>query len=497
MRWLRRRGRILSAWLFALVLVCVAFAAKSAFAADSASDPNAGLPKLTPDNLDRATPQKSALGFFGAAKSGKYTRAAYYLDLRGIPTADQADKGPVLAEELFYVLTHEKLDASKLPDTPDGTSPTSPTPVTQFTAASLYIGEEPVPMSMVRITFDDGVARWLVSRTTVAMIPELDAAYGPKGWRTKLPTWLTAPMFLGNELWQWLGILVFAVLSYVFGRIASHFVVYVGLKLAAHSDAFSTNDRLIIALRRPLRTVIAATMFRGAIATLDLTNRTDAACTHVAYTTLVIALAWLVLRVLGVTATWMQERASTGDGDTVGRTRAIRTQLTLIRRLAGVAVTLIATAVIALQFEFVRNVGVSLLASAGIVSVVIGFAAQKSLAGVIAGIQLFIAHPVRIGDTVEIEGENGTMEELNLTYAVVKLWDERRMVVPIAKLLDTSFKNLSLAPHNLLGTVELVVDSATPVEAVRARLVELCTEGATNGTGRPARCRSSTRRRRG
>jgi small-conductance mechanosensitive channel len=115
-------------------------------------------------------------------------------------------------------------------------------------------------------------------------------------------------------------------------------------------------------------------------------------------------------------------------------------------------------------------VGVSLLASAGLVGVVLGFAAQKSLAGVIAGIQLSITQPIRIGDTVVIEGEMGTIEEINLTYVIVKVWDERRLVVPIQKFLDTTFQNWTRVNPELRGIVMLHADYNVPVDAVRAEL---------------------------
>ena len=126
-----------------------------------------------------------------------------------------------------------------------------------------------------------------------------------------------------------------------------------------------------------------------------------------------------------------------------------------------------------LQFEAVRNVGVSLLASAGLAGLVVGLAAQKSISTLLAGIQLSITQPVRIGDTVIVENEWGWIEEITLTYVVVKVWDLRRLVVPMSHFLDKPFQNWSKVSPEILGTAELFVDYRTDVAAVRAELARL------------------------
>ncbi|MEO6418652.1 MAG: mechanosensitive ion channel domain-containing protein, partial [Polyangiaceae bacterium] len=154
--------------------------------------------------------------------------------------------------------------------------------------------------------------------------------------------------------------------------------------------------------------------------------------------------------------------------------RAVRTQLSILRRIAGVVVTVVSVAIVLMQFDFVRNVGLSLLASAGLATVVVGLAAQRSLAGVIAGLQLSITQPVRIGDTVKIEKEVGTVEEINLTFVVVRIWDRRRLIVPISRFLEQPFENWTIGEPGMLGTVMLPVSYATPVEKVRAELERFC-----------------------
>jgi small-conductance mechanosensitive channel len=183
----------------------------------------------------------------------------------------------------------------------------------------------------------------------------------------------------------------------------------------------------------------------------------------------VVALAWFGQRFLILGADFVESRMS---GEQVNL-RGARTQLTILRRVSEVAIYLVAAAALLMQFEPVRNLGVSLLASAGVAGLVLGFAAQKSIATLFAGIQLSLTQPVRIGDTVVVEGEYGVIEEITLTYVVLKVWDSRRLVLPMAHFLEKPFQNWSRSAPELLGTVELHADYTTDVGAVRAELARI------------------------
>jgi hypothetical protein len=124
-------------------------------------------------------------------------------------------------------------------------------------------------------------------------------------------------------------------------------------------------------------------------------------------------------------------------------------------------------------FDQVRQIGATILASAGLAGVVLGFAAQRSLGLLLAGFQIALTQPIRIDDAVIVEGEFGNIEEITLTYVVVKLWDQRRLIVPITYFLDKPFQNWTRTSVELLGTVELWVDYNFPVEALRARLTSI------------------------
>jgi len=126
-----------------------------------------------------------------------------------------------------------------------------------------------------------------------------------------------------------------------------------------------------------------------------------------------------------------------------------------------------------MSFAKVRHIGVSILASAGIVGIVIGFAAQKTLGNFIAGIQIAIAQPIRLDDVVIIEDEWGWIEEITLTFVVVRIWDLRRLVVPISYFLEKPFQNWTRTAADLLGTVFIYTDYTVPVEEIRNELTHI------------------------
>jgi small-conductance mechanosensitive channel len=123
-----------------------------------------------------------------------------------------------------------------------------------------------------------------------------------------------------------------------------------------------------------------------------------------------------------------------------------------------------------MTFEKVRQLGAGILASAGIAGIIVGLAAQKSLGTLLAGIQIAIAQPIRLDDVVIVEGEWGRIEEITLTFVVVRIWDQRRLVLPITYFLDKPFQNWTRVSAELLGTIFLYVDYTVPVEALRQEL---------------------------
>jgi small-conductance mechanosensitive channel len=161
------------------------------------------------------------------------------------------------------------------------------------------------------------------------------------------------------------------------------------------------------------------------------------------------------------------EARVTAEGADVQRARGIVTQAKVIGRVLHLAIVIVGGALVLVQYDVLRTVGLSLLASAGVAGIVLGVAAQRPIGALLAGLQLSFTQPVRVGDQIVIEGEFGTVEELTLSYAVVRLGDLRRLVVPVAYFLEKPFENWTRVDSALVGTVVLHVDFKAPIELLR------------------------------
>ncbi|HTU64342.1 MAG TPA: mechanosensitive ion channel domain-containing protein [Steroidobacteraceae bacterium] len=158
------------------------------------------------------------------------------------------------------------------------------------------------------------------------------------------------------------------------------------------------------------------------------------------------------------------------------RARGVYTQVTVLKKIVISIITLFAIASMLMVFNSVRQFGTAMIASAGVAGIVIGFAAQKSLGTLLAGIQIALTQPIRIDDVVIVESEWGRIEEVTLTYVVVRLWDLRRLVVPITYFIEKPFQNWTRTSADILGTVFLQVDYGVPVDAIRAELTRILGE---------------------
>jgi small-conductance mechanosensitive channel len=182
---------------------------------------------------------------------------------------------------------------------------------------------------------------------------------------------------------------------------------------------------------------------------------------------------WLAVRAVAAT-----ERAILRDhpidvADNLAA-RRVQTQTQVLARVFMGAVILLGVSVVLLTFPQVRQIGNTLLASAGIVGLVAGIAAKPVFGNLIAGLQIALTQPIRLDDVVIVEGEWGRIEEIGSSYVVVRIWDERRMVVPLSWFIENPFQNWTRRSADLLGTTFLWLDYRTPVGEVRAELERIC-----------------------
>ncbi|MCC5938358.1 MAG: mechanosensitive ion channel [Lunatimonas sp.] len=185
-----------------------------------------------------------------------------------------------------------------------------------------------------------------------------------------------------------------------------------------------------------------------------------------------INLTWIIIELSNVVRYHILDKFNFDKSDNL-RERRMITQIDFIRKIFVIVVVVIASASILMQFESARNIGAGLLTSAGIAGIIIGFAAQKSIANLLAGFQIAFTQPIRLDDVVVLEGEWGKIEEINLTYVVVRIWDQRRLVLPITYFLEKPFQNWTRTTADIWGTVFLYVDHSIPVAPLKGHLKEL------------------------
>lgn len=187
---------------------------------------------------------------------------------------------------------------------------------------------------------------------------------------------------------------------------------------------------------------------------------------HINTLLIIFSVTWIATRFIKGGGYYLQSKLDVNVSDNLSARKKL-TQIKVLIGLVNTLVILIAIAIGLLTFDKARAIGVSLLTSAGIIGIVVGFAAQKSLGLILAGIQIAFTQPIRLDDVVFVEGEWGRIEELTLTYVVVKIWDERRMILPVTWFLEKPFQNWTRTNSALIGSIFLYVDYSFPVKSLR------------------------------
>jgi small-conductance mechanosensitive channel len=193
------------------------------------------------------------------------------------------------------------------------------------------------------------------------------------------------------------------------------------------------------------------------------------AAEHIGGLGLIACVGWLLIALVEVSDEVVAYRHNVDVRENLAA-RRIRTQVQMLRRVAVSIIVVITLSVMLMTIPAIRQIGESLLASAGLAALLAGLAARTTLSNILAGIQVAFSQPIRLDDAVIIEGEYGWIEEINISYVVVRIWDLRRLVVPVSYFIEKPFQNWTRNTANLLGTVFLYADYSVPVDAVRNEL---------------------------
>lgn len=202
---------------------------------------------------------------------------------------------------------------------------------------------------------------------------------------------------------------------------------------------------------------------------LNINPETIAPLKKVMVIAIILFITWIVLAAVSLGSYFIKNRYNINSSNNL-KARKSLTQIRIIERVIFFIVIIISISLILMSFEEIKQIGVSLIASAGVAGVIIGFAAQKVIGSLLAGVQIAIAQPIRIDDVVIVENEWGRIEELNLTYVVVRIWDKRRLVLPTTYFIEKPFQNWTRNSSEILGTVYIYTDYKFPVKALREEL---------------------------
>lgn len=235
---------------------------------------------------------------------------------------------------------------------------------------------------------------------------------------------------------------------------------------------FSLFDIIIRRLGKRILLFILLLLFNFWLPLLNLSEKNHYIADKIIDILLTISFAAILIGLVRVGQDYVYHRYDIAKKDNF-RERKIRTQLQFIRRILVSIIVVVAICAILLSFENLRKIGSGLLAGVGIGGIIIGFAAQRSLGNLLAGFQIAFTQPIRIDDALLVEGEFGRVEEITLTYVVLNLWDQRRLILPINYFIEKPFQNWTRTNTELLGTVEFYLDYNVPLEPLRSEFKRL------------------------
>ncbi len=274
---------------------------------------------------------------------------------------------------------------------------------------------------------------------------------------------------------NWLNYFIFAAMfigAFIIGILLQALIVLI-IKFIAKNTTTNIDNIIIKHIKGPLKIFFPVIIFYLILPLAKINQQVIAVLQQVFGILFIVCFAWVLIKGTSILEDIIKDKYKVDVKDNLNA-RKIHTQMQVLKKIVAVIVFIIALAVVLMRFEEIRQLGTTLLASAGIIGLIIGFAAQKTLATLVAGFQLAFTQPIRLDDVVIVENEWGRIEEITLTYVVVKIWDQRRLVVPISYFIERPFQNWTRVTAELLGTVFFYCDYTIPLEAVRKKLKEIC-----------------------
>jgi small-conductance mechanosensitive channel len=269
--------------------------------------------------------------------------------------------------------------------------------------------------------------------------------------------------------WAWnIGVIVFALLTGLLLKLLITAILY----YYKNRNDYSLFKSIISNLGPPLNYFVPLLTLNFMIPLIKLSPVDITPLNKFIEILLIISFSSLLISAIKIFEDYVYHQFDLTKTDNL-RERKVRTQLLFVRKTFIIIIILVTIAIILLSFDNVRKIGAGLLTGVGVGGLIIGFAAQKSLASFLAGLQIAFTQPIRIDDVLVVEGEWGRVEDITLTYVVLNIWDQRRLILPITYFIEKPFQNWTRTTSEILGTVFLYVDYSFPVEGLRGELTRL------------------------
>ena len=418
-----------------------------------------------------STPERSLSFFVRQARAGNFEEAALALNLNEIAPEDQQTEGPRLARQLYEVM-HRKsgFPYGRLPDRVDGQLPHAPggdnalggEPRGAFLLATLEleIGQFEIYLCRYRTPELENV--WLFAPSTVGKLDAAYEAHGPSWWEEYIPSPLRHRPFGNTPIWSWIALVVGTTAAWFISARFSHWL----------------ERRLNYALFRSIRwgCAVGATSwltYALLLPWIPLPSLVSYALVLVGF----FSLVWLVSTTMDhyskqIVRADIDTIKELDDRDKQNQKRQL-TYLSIGRRLLSFLVFCVGIGVLAANSPQFRTFGVGVLASAGVLSVLLGIAAQPILWNVMAGIQIAVSRPVRVGDAIEYEGTWCYVEEIAYMHVLCCTWDERRLVIPLRYFISKPFSSFSLRDPQTIRIVELNLDYLVDINGLREEFFRL------------------------
>jgi small-conductance mechanosensitive channel len=435
---------------------------------------NQGLPVAdSPLRLD--TPRAALESFLAAIDANDHERAAYALNLDAIAPEQQAARAPDLALKLAFLLRrYDLIDWRDLPDQPDArVLPDIQQAVSPYSRRSVELGEieldgRAVPISLQRFRTADREPVWLFSPFAVERIDAMYADSRPGLLGRWMPLQERLETVGQPSGWEWLVVAMLLAIS-----LALWFALYTATRALAPRVPW----RWSLTVRKiamPLSTVAAALAFR--FGTEHLVLLTGPVASNLDIASEVVALiagAWLLLRSVSSVTLTLSERYVVPLASENPENRRTKTTVYVARRVVLVVVALLSVGYVLMKIGVFETFGLSLLASAGAIGIIVAIAARPLLGNMVAGLQIALTDPVRIGDVIVYDDHWATVEDISFAHTVLRTWTDTRLIVPHTDFLSRPFENWSKEGEAVRRIVKIPVDYRIDVGQVRRKVAEI------------------------